>query len=85
VGWVAGTTVRIREETRAALRDLARETNESLQEVLAKAVEAYRGKRILELTNSAYAVLREDPQAWREEQDERAAWDATLSDDLGRA
>jgi predicted transcriptional regulator len=77
------TTVRIREETRTALRELSSQTNQPMQEVLARAVELYRRQRILEQTNAAYAALRADPQPWREEQQERAAWDATLADGLG--
>jgi hypothetical protein len=77
------TTVRIREETRTALRELSSQTNQPMQEVLARAVELYRRQRILEQTNAAYAALRADPQHWREEQQERAAWDATLADGLG--
>ena len=77
---MAATTVRLTEDTRDRLRELARATNESMQEVLAKAVEAYRRSWVLEQTNRAYAQLREDPAAWAEVQEERAAWDATLAD-----
>ena len=74
--------VRVTDETRAILRDLSQEMNEPMQQVLAKAVEAYRRRRILELSNAAYAALRSDPQAWQEMLDERAEWDATLMDGL---
>ena len=77
-----GATVRIKEETRAILRELARQTGEPMQEVLAKAVEVYRRQRVLTLTNAAYAALRADPASWQAEQEERATWDATLADDL---
>jgi hypothetical protein len=77
-----GTTVRIKEETHAALRELAAQTQEPMQEVLARAVELYRRQRILELTNAAYAALRANPQQWQEVLDERAAWESTLSDGL---
>ena len=80
----APSTVRVSEETRAILRDLSRQLNEPMQAVLTKAVEAYRRQCILEETNVAYATLRADPQAWSEEQEERAAWDATLADRLER-
>ncbi len=82
---MTSTTVRIKEETRAVLRELARETGEPIQEVLARAVEAYRRQRVLELTNAAYAALRSDSGLWRGEQEERAAWDATLLDGLEQA
>ncbi len=77
-----GATIRVTDETHEALRKLAQEMDESLEEVLTKAVEAYRRARVLELTNQAYAALRNDPQAWQEVVDERTAWDVTLSDSL---
>ncbi len=76
------TMVRVTDETRVALRYLAEDMNEPMQQVLAKAVEAYRRQRILEQTNAAYAVLRSDQQMWQEVLDERAAWDVTLTDGL---
>jgi len=77
---MAGTTVRLTDATRAVLRELARESEESMQEVLAKAVEAYRRQRLLEQTNKAYGALRRDADAWEMLQEERAAWDVTLAD-----
>jgi predicted transcriptional regulator len=76
------TMVRVTDETRVALRYLAEDMNEPMQQVLAKAVEAYRRQRILEQTNVAYAALRSDRQAWQEILDERAEWDVTLTDGL---
>lgn len=80
----AATTVRITEETRAVLRQLAREYHQPMQEILARAVEAYRRQCILEQTNAAYATIRRDPNAWAEELDERAAWEVTIADGLER-
>lgn len=79
---MASTTVRIKEQTRQALRELAQETREPMQEVLAKAVEAYRRQWTLQQHNAVYAALRENPAAWAEELEERAAWEATLADGL---
>jgi mRNA interferase MazF len=53
-----------------------------MQHVLAEAVEAYSRQLLLERTNAGYASLRADPERWREEVEERALWEATLSDDL---
>ena len=80
---MAETTVRVTKETREALLELSEQAGESMQEVLARAVEAYRRQRMLEETNAAYAALRSNPEAWREEQEERQAWEATLGDGLG--
>jgi hypothetical protein len=53
-----------------------------MQEVLARAVEDYRRKRILDQTNAAYAALRADPDAWAEVLAERAELENTLADGL---
>lgn len=74
--------VRISEQTHQTLRDLARTDHDSMQSVLDKAVEEYRRRRFLEDVNAAYAALREDPEAWKEVEEERSAWDATLGDGL---
>jgi predicted transcriptional regulator len=80
----ATTTVRITQDTSQTLRDLASATGRSMQDVLAQAVEAYSRQLLLDEVNEAYAALRADPKGWREELDERAAWEATLLDDLER-
>src|SRR5437868_14376948 len=69
-------------ETKAILDELARLEHAPLTEVLAKAVEAYWGQRLAESSNAAYSALRTDPQAWHELEEERAAWEATLTDGL---
>jgi hypothetical protein len=74
--------VRVSDATHRDLRELADETGQSMQELLAEAVEALRRRRLLELTNEAYAALREDPVAWEAELAERRLWDVTLADGL---
>jgi predicted DNA-binding protein len=79
---VATSTVRIPDRTRQTLADLSSETGESLQDIIAAAVEQYRRNRILEQANQAYAALKSDPEAWQKLLDERSEWDDTLADDL---
>ena len=79
---MASSTVRIRKETRETLRELAREAGAPMQDVLAAAVELYRRELLLARTNAAYAALRADSRRWQAELEERAAWEATLADDL---
>ncbi len=74
------TTVRLNKETVEVLRRLAAETHEPMQQVLAKAVEAFRRQRLLEQANAAFASLRAEPGAWASEQVERRDWEATLGD-----
>jgi len=79
---MATTTIRIPDKTRQTLAELSSETGESLQDILAAAVEQYRRNRILEQANQAYASLKKDPEAWQKLLEERAQWDSTLADDL---
>ncbi|HEX5717587.1 MAG TPA: toxin-antitoxin system protein [Thermoanaerobaculia bacterium] len=74
--------VRISEQAHQTLREMARTEHDSMQAVLEKAVEEYRRRRFLEDVNAAYLALREDPEAWKELEEERSAWDATLMDGL---
>ncbi len=75
-------TVRISERTRETLREIARTQQESMQSVLDKAVEGYRRERFIEDLNASYAELRNDPEAWKAVEAERALWDGTLMDGL---
>ncbi|MGH9836056.1 MAG: toxin-antitoxin system protein [Blastocatellia bacterium] len=51
-----------------------------MQTIVEKAVEQYQRRRFLEGLNQDFKALKEDPQAWQEEMEERAAWDKTLLD-----
>ena len=72
--------MRVAAPTYDALRHLSDETGESIQQVISTAVEEYRRRRILEMTNEAYAAMRADPEKWSEELEERELWDLTLVD-----
>lgn len=76
------TTIRVRVETRDRLRRLAEAAGTSMQSILEEALEQYRRDRFLREANAAYAVLRSDPEAAQDYDDELAAWDATLADGL---
>lgn len=79
---MATKMIRISDQTRSALLELASDSGESMQQVLARAVEAYRAQRLFERTNEAYARLRNDPELWKEELEERALWEHSLADGL---
>jgi hypothetical protein len=76
---MAGTTIRIREETRAGLRELEQLTGEGPQELVARAVEAYRREVIMAQTNEVYAQLRVEGSDFFDEMKE---WEVTLMDGL---
>ncbi|MFH1177547.1 MAG: toxin-antitoxin system protein [Acidobacteriota bacterium] len=73
-------TVRISGKSHKALAELAQKEGRSLQATLDEAIESLRRRRILTETNHAFAALRADSRAWREEEVEREAWSATLAD-----
>ena len=73
---MAGTTVRIREETREALRELEAQTGERTTDLLARAVDQFRRSLILAQTNAAYGRLGAGAA------DELAELDGTLADGL---
>ena len=64
-------TVRISRSAHATLRSLADETDQSMTEILDKAIEAYRRATFLAGLNEDFAALRQNRAAWEEEQQER--------------
>jgi len=79
---MATTTVRIKRETKRALDQLANQTGQKTQDILDKAIDAYRRRVFLDQANRAYETLRQDDARWVEEIAEREAWNATSADDL---
>ncbi len=75
-------TLRISRSTHAALRAFAAETDQSMTEILDKAIEFYRRQCFLDGLNADLAALRKNKAAWEEELAERDSWDATLVDGL---
>lgn len=78
------TSIRIDEQALAVLRELARKQRQPMQTVLREAIDSYRREKFLEGANAAFAALRSNPEAWREEQHERDLWDRTTGDGLER-
>jgi hypothetical protein len=76
------TNVRIKPQTYAKLRQLAKRAGVTMPEVLDDAIDELFRKRFIEDCNQAYARLRSNPKAWKEELEERRAWDVTLADGL---
>ena len=77
---MASAMMRISATARSALRELAAQQGESMQAILDKAVEQYRRRCLLEQANAAFAALRRNKRAWKQELIERAEWDTTLTD-----
>jgi hypothetical protein len=81
---MAGATVRVSEDTHNRLRELVARTGQSMQLILEHAVEDYRRRCFFDELNRAFAALKNDPQAWAEEVEERTAWEVTIADGLDR-
>lgn len=79
---MASSTVRISQSAREALRELAAKSGQSMQAVLEKAIDDLRRRRFLEECNAGYAALRKNKRLWKQELEERRAWDVTLADGL---
>lgn len=79
---MSSATVRISAKSRDTLRELAARSGQSMQEVLDQAVDHYRREQFWKEANAAFAALRQDPERWQHEQEERALWDNTLMDGI---
>lgn len=75
-------TVRINRACHAKLQELSERTREPMVTILEKAVEKYRREQFLKRANAEFDRLKKDRRAWKQELQERAAWDSTVSDGL---
>lgn len=75
-----GATVRINAESREVLKKIAGKEHASMQSIIQRAIEAYRRERFLAESNAAFAALKMDKKAWKEEIRERKEWDTTNTD-----
>jgi predicted DNA-binding protein len=76
--------VRISSETHSRLKAMASASGETIGEILAKAVEAYRREMLLNDANRAFARLKEREELWKDEQKEREEWETALADGLDK-
>jgi len=75
-------TMRVTKETHGALKEMAGTRGIPMTEVLNEIVKRMAREERLRLGNEAYARLREDPEAWAEELEERRLFEGTLMDGL---
>ncbi|MEK0194693.1 hypothetical protein [Microcoleus anatoxicus] len=74
------STVTISHTSYQALAEISASSGKSIQTVLEQAIEQYRRQQFLTAANQAYLALRDRPEAWQEELEEREAWDITLDE-----
>ncbi len=79
---MATTSVRVDPSTHAVLRDLSRQEEKPIGQVVAEAVEQYKKDKFWRELEEDYERLRADPEAWQDYQDEMALWDSTSNDGL---
>ena len=79
---VENPNIRISPRSKAVLRTLAKQEGKPMQAVLDDAIEHYQRDKFLDEVNASFAILKNDPKAWKEELAERALWDKTLDDGL---
>ena len=74
------TQIRVNEATHAAIRNLAKESGDSMQSVIDKAISRYKRELFLKSLNGDFERLRADTEEWAEELEERKLWEQTLLD-----
>ena len=72
----------ISDMTHQYLNELSDLTGLPIQVVLDHAISNYRRTVFLEKLNGDFAALRSNPDAWKEEQEERQLWEQTIADGL---
>ena len=72
--------VQISEKALEVVRQISEQKGLEISDVLDNAVEVYRREVFLEQTSRSFEALKEDPEAWREELEERGLWDNSLAD-----
>lgn len=74
--------LRIADQTREVLRELARLEGASMQSVLDKALAEYQKKRFFDTLEAGFQALKNNGNAWNEEQQEQQEWGNTLLDNV---
>jgi hypothetical protein len=77
---VPSQNVRISESAYRILRALAEMEGVSMQAALDTVLQEQRRKVFLTQANAAFAALKADSKAWKEERVERELWARTLAD-----
>ncbi len=75
-------TIQVAPETKDRLKALAEERHESIGDAVAYLLALEEDMRWWSEFNAGYDALRNDPEAWAEEQSERALLATTLMDGL---
>ncbi len=72
--------VRVNDATHGVIKALAKESGDSMQGVIDKAICRYKRELFLESLNEDFKRLRSNSESWGEELEERRLWENTLLD-----
>jgi hypothetical protein len=75
--------IRVSESSHRILRTLAEMKGVSMQTALEQVLEEQQRNIFLTQANEAFAALKSDSKAWREERREREFWAKTVADGMG--
>jgi len=75
-------TVRIDDETNQVINAMSRTLSKTKKDILKDAVYQYRKIIFFKQVNNEYAELQSNREKWKEEQQERNEWDATIGDGI---
>lgn len=75
-------TTRILDSDHLLLQNLAQRTGKQHQEIIHEALDSYHRERLLDDINTAFGLLKAQPDTWNVELAEREEWEETLADDL---
>lgn len=73
-------TVRISAQDHFTLSELSKDLRKPMAEILSEALHEFQRTLLLLKTNEAYQRLKQNSDAWAEEESERRLWDNTLAD-----
>lgn len=81
---MSSVNVRVSSQSYQVLKSLAEDYGQSMQSLIDEALEDLRRRKVLEATDAAFAALKANKKAWKEELRERRLWEKTLSDGVER-
>jgi predicted transcriptional regulator len=77
---IGTTTIRVSTKTYQVLKELAEQENVNMTKIVDKAVEKLKKEKFFNEMHTAFTNLQQNPEQWKEEQNEREQWSRTLGD-----
>lgn len=76
------TTVRVESQLAERLRQIAKEEQRSIGQVISEAIDDYQKQKLWARVQEDFARLRANPAAWKDYQDELSVFDGSSLDGL---